>query len=209
MPEPISIPELTFDAQGLIPAIVQDWLSGEVLMMAFMNDESVRLTVESGRTWFWSRSRQKLWNKGETSGHFQFVKSLRYDCDQDCLLVLVEQRGAACHTNERTCFYRSMDGEPLKPAVYETLARLYELINERKRLMPPGSYTTSLFEKGTDTILKKVGEESAELIVAAKGGEREEITYEAADLFYHVGVLLAKADLPLTDVLEELLKRWK
>lgn len=209
MPEPISITELTFDAQGLIPAIVQDWLSGEVLMMAFMNDESVRLTVESGRTWFWSRSRQKLWNKGETSGHFQFVKSLRYDCDQDCLLVLVEQRGAACHTNERTCFYRSMDGEPLKPAVYEALVRLYELINERKRLMPPGSYTTSLFEKGTDTILKKVGEESAELIVAAKGGEREEITYEAADLFYHVGVLLAKADLPLTDVLEELLKRWK
>jgi len=209
LPEPISITELTFDAQGLIPAIVQDWLSGEVLMMAFMNDESVRLTVESGRTWFWSRSRQKLWNKGETSGHFQFVKSLRYDCDQDCLLVLVEQRGAACHTNERTCFYRSMDGEPLKPAVYEALVRLYELINERKRLMPPGSYTTSLFEKGTDTILKKVGEESAELIVAAKGGEREEITYEAADLFYHVGVLLAKADLPLTDVLEELLKRWK
>lgn len=209
MPEPISIPELTYDAQGLIPAIVQDWLSGEVLMMAFMNDESVRLTVESGRTWFWSRSRQKLWNKGETSGHFQFVKSLRYDCDQDCLLVLVEQRGAACHTNERTCFYRSLDGEPLKPAVYETLARLYELINERKRLMPPGSYTTSLFEKGTDTILKKVGEESAELIVAAKGGEREEITYEAADLFYHVGVLLAKADLPFTDVLEELLERWK
>lgn len=209
MPEPISIPELTYDAQGLIPAIVQDWLSGEVLMMAFMNDESLRLTIESGRTWFWSRSRQKLWNKGETSGHFQFVKSLRYDCDQDCLLVLVEQRGAACHTNERTCFYRSMDGEPLKPAVYETLARLYELINERKRLMPPGSYTTSLFEKGTDTILKKVGEESAELIVAAKGGEREEITYEAADLFYHVGVLLAKADLPFTDVLEELLERWK
>ncbi|MHB8160039.1 MAG: bifunctional phosphoribosyl-AMP cyclohydrolase/phosphoribosyl-ATP diphosphatase HisIE [Thermoleophilia bacterium] len=209
MPEPIAIPELTFDAQGLIPAIVQDWLSGEVLMMAFMNDESVRLTVESGRTWFWSRSRRKLWNKGETSGHFQFVKSLRYDCDQDCLLVLVEQRGAACHTNERTCFYRSLDGEPLKPAVYEALVRLYELINERKRLMPPGSYTTSLFEKGTDTILKKVGEESAELIVAAKGGEREEITYEAADLFYHVGVLLAKADVPLTDVLEELLKRWK
>lgn len=209
MQEPITIPELTFDAKGLIPAIVQDWLSGEVLMMAFMNDESVRLTVESGRTWFWSRSRQKLWNKGETSGHFQFVKSLRYDCDQDCLLVLVEQRGAACHTNERTCFYRSLDGEALKPAVYEALVRLYELINERKRLMPPGSYTTSLFEKGTDTILKKVGEESAELIVAAKGGDREEITYEAADLFYHVGVLLAKADVPLTDVFEELLKRWK
>ncbi|MHB8792426.1 MAG: bifunctional phosphoribosyl-AMP cyclohydrolase/phosphoribosyl-ATP diphosphatase HisIE [Thermoleophilia bacterium] len=208
-PASVPIPELTYDAKGLIPAIVQDWLSGEVLMMAYMNEESVRLTVETGRTWFWSRSRSELWNKGATSGHFQFVKSMRYDCDQDCLLVLAEQRGAACHTNEHTCFYRSIDGEPLKPAVFEAISRLYTLVGERKRLMPPGSYTTSLFEKGTDTILKKVGEESSELIVAAKGGERDEIVYEAADLFYHVGVLLSKADVPLTDVLEELLKRWK
>ncbi|MHB1362163.1 MAG: bifunctional phosphoribosyl-AMP cyclohydrolase/phosphoribosyl-ATP diphosphatase HisIE [Thermoleophilia bacterium] len=207
--EQTSIPELTFDAQGLIPAIVQDWETGEVLMMAFMNAESLRRTLESGRTWFWSRSRQKLWNKGETSGHFQFVKSVRYDCDLDCLLVMARQHGPACHTNEHTCFHRSIDGALLKPAVFESLSRLYDLINERKRLMPPGSYTTSLFEKGTDTILKKVGEESSELIVAAKGGDREEVVYEAADLLYHVGVLLAKAEVPLTDVYEELLKRWK
>lgn len=209
MPEEIPIPELTFDAAGLIPVIVQDWQTGEVLMMAFMNEEALGRTRDTGRTWFWSRSRQKLWNKGETSGHFQFVKSLRYDCDLDCLLVLADQHGPACHTNEHTCFHRSIDGAPLQPAVFEALSRLYHLIDERKRLMPPGSYTASLFEKGTDTILKKVGEESSELIVAAKGGDRDEVTYEAADLFYHVGVLLAKAEVPLTDVLEELLRRWK
>ena len=209
MAEQTSIPELTFDAQGLIPAIVQDWETGEVLMMAYMNRESLERTLKTGRTWFWSRSRQKLWNKGETSGHFQFVKSVRYDCDLDCLLVMAVQHGPACHTNEHTCFHRSIDGEPLKPAVFETLSRLYDIINERKRLMPPGSYTTSLFEKGNDTILKKVGEESSELIVAAKGGDSDEVTHEAADLFYHMGVLLAKAAVPLTGVFEELLRRWK
>ena len=208
MSEAAPIPELKFDDRGLIPAIIQDHLTGEVLMQAYMNEESLRRTVESGRTWFWSRSRQKLWNKGETSGHFQFVKSIRYDCDVDTLLIFVDQHGPACHTNERTCFYRSFDGVP-RPQVFESLNRLYDLIRERRRLMPPGSYTTSLFEKGTDTILKKVGEEASELIVAAKGGERDEIIYEAADLFYHVGVLLARSDVPLTAVYEELLKRWK
>jgi phosphoribosyl-ATP pyrophosphohydrolase/phosphoribosyl-AMP cyclohydrolase len=207
--EPISTDNLTYDDKGLLPAIVQDWYGGEVLMQAFMNREAVEKTIATGRTWFWSRSRQKLWNKGESSGHFQFVKDIRYDCDIDCLLILVEQRGYACHTNEYTCFHRAADGEPVKPAVFEALTRLYDLIEERKRLMPAGSYTTGLFEKGTDTILKKVGEEASELIVAAKGGDREEITYEAADLLYHVNVLLAKADVPLKDVFEELLNRWK
>lgn len=207
--EPISIEDLTFDKNGLLPAIVQDWFTGEVLMQAFMNSEAVEKTIESGRTWFWSRSRKKLWNKGETSGHFQFVKEIRYDCDIDCLLLLVEQRGHACHTNEHTCFHRVLDGGPLRPALFEAFTKLYELVEERKRLMPPGSYTASLFEKGTDTILKKVGEESSELIVAAKGGDREEITYEAADLLYHLSVLLAMAGVPLTDVYEELLARWK
>jgi phosphoribosyl-ATP pyrophosphohydrolase/phosphoribosyl-AMP cyclohydrolase len=209
MPEPVTSDNLTFDQHGLIPAIVQDWYSGEVLMQAFMNSEAVDKTVETGRTWFWSRSRQKLWNKGETSGHFQFVKDLRYDCDIDCLLVIVEQRGPACHTNEHTCFHRALDGEPLKPALFEAMTRLYDLIEQRRRLLPSGSYTTSLFEKGTDTILKKVGEESAELLVAAKGGDREEIIHEAADLFYHVNVLLAGSDVSLTEVYEELLSRWK
>lgn len=209
MPDADSIPELTFDERGLIPAIIQDYRSGEVLMQAYMNQEALSRTLETGRTWFWSRSRQQLWNKGETSGHFQFVKAIRYDCDLDTLVILAEQRGPACHTNEHTCFHRSIDGQPLQPAVFEALSKLYELVQERKRLMPPGSYTTSLFEKGTDTILKKVGEESAELVVAAKGGDRDEVTYEAADLFYHIGVLLAMAEVPLTDVYEELLRRWK
>lgn len=205
----LDISELVFDASGLIPAIVQDWNTGEVLMMAYMNEEALRRTLESGRTWFWSRSRKTFWNKGETSGHFQFVKALRYDCDQDCLLVLADQRGPACHTSEHNCFYRSIDGQPLKPAVFEALSRLNYLIRERKRLMPPGSYTTKLFEKGTDTILKKVGEESSELIVAAKGGDRDEVIYEAADVMYHLSVLLAKSDVQLNEVFEELLKRWK
>lgn len=209
MPEPVSPDNLTYDQNGLLPAIVQDWYSGEVLMQAFMNREAVGKTIETGRTWFWSRSRQQLWNKGETSGHFQFVKDIRYDCDIDCLLLLVEQRGYACHTNEYSCFHRALDGQPLRPAVYEALTRLYQLIEERKRLMPAGSYTTSLFEKGTDTILKKVGEESSELIVAAKGGDRDEIIYEAADLFYHVSVLLAGSGVTLTEICEELLTRWK
>lgn len=209
MTEPVLISGLTFDERGLIPAIVQDHQTGEVLMQAYMNEESLKRTVESGRTWFWSRSRQKLWNKGETSGHFQFVKTLRYDCDLDTLLVLVDQRGPACHTGERTCFHRALDGSELRPAVFEALTKLYALIQERRRLMPPGSYTASLFEKGTDTILKKVGEEASELIVAAKGGERDEVIYEAADLFYHVGVLLAASDVNLNEVCEELLNRWK
>lgn len=178
-------------------------------MMAYMNEESLRRTVESGRTWFYSRSRRQLWNKGETSGHFQFVKGIRYDCDLDTLVVLAEQHGPACHTDEHSCFHRSLDGRRLEPAVFEALTKLYELIRERRRLMPPGSYTTSLFEKGADTILKKVGEEASELIVAAKNGDREEIVRETADLFYHVEVLLALEDVPLGDVFEELLRRWK
>ncbi|RJQ45541.1 MAG: bifunctional phosphoribosyl-AMP cyclohydrolase/phosphoribosyl-ATP diphosphatase HisIE [Gaiellales bacterium] len=209
MSEPISSENLVYDQNGLLPAIVQDWYTGEVLMQAFMNSEAVDRTLQTGRTWFWSRSRQKLWNKGETSGHFQFVKDIRYDCDIDCLLLLVDQRGPACHTNEHTCFHRAMDGNPLKPAVFEALTRLHGLVDERRRLMPAGSYTASLFEKGRDQILKKVGEEASELIVAAKGGDRDEVVYEAADLFYHVSVLLADAGVELTEVYEELLRRWK
>ncbi len=209
MPDLIPIEDLTFDERDLIPAIVQDWFTGEVLMQAYMNRDSLKLTIDTGRTWFWSRSRRKLWNKGETSGHFQFVKSIRYDCDLDTLLILAEQRGVACHTGEHTCFHRSLDGSPLKPAVYETLSRLYDLIEERKRLMPPGSYATSLFEKGTDAILSKVDEEASELIAAAAGGDREEIVYEAADLFYHLEVLMVDRGVTFTEVLEELLSRWK
>lgn len=205
----LSIPDLKFDEHGLIPAVVQDWSSGEVLMVAWMNREALEKTVQSGRTWFWSRSRQQLWNKGETSGHFQEVKSLRYDCDADTLLVLAEQTGNACHTGERSCFYRTLAGEKPQPPLFGVLAELAELVEERREKMPEDSYTTSLFSRGTDTILKKVGEESAELIVAAKGGVRDEVRYEAADLLYHMTVLLAQAEVPLSEVLEELRGRWK
>jgi phosphoribosyl-ATP pyrophosphohydrolase/phosphoribosyl-AMP cyclohydrolase len=205
----VKITELTYDDRGLIPAIVQDSLTGEVLMMAYMNSESLERTVESGRTWFWSRSRRELWNKGATSGNFQTVMDIRYDCDLDCLLVTVEQQGPACHTGEHTCFHRSLDGEELILAPFEALTRLYELVEQRKQQMPSGSYTASLFEKGTDTILKKVGEESSELIVAAKGGEESEITHEAADLLYHLCVLLSSSGVSIIEVYKELLKRWK
>lgn len=203
------IPDLKFDENGLVPAVVQDWFSGDVLMVAWMNGDSLAKTIETGTTWFWSRSRQQLWNKGETSGHTQRVKSIRYDCDADTLLVLAEQTGFACHTGERTCFYRTLEGGQPTPAVFNALAELYELIEERRLEMPEGSYTTSLFAKGTDTILKKVGEEASELIVAAKGGEAAEVRYEAADLLYHMTVLLAQAGVPLAEVLEELRGRWK
>lgn len=209
MPDNFPINDLTFDERGLIPAIIQDWETGEVLMQAWMNKESLKRTIDTGRTWFWSRSREKLWNKGESSGHFQFVKSIRYDCDQDTILVQVEQRGNACHTGEHTCFYRSLDGNPLKPALYETLDRLYRLIGDRKRLMPAGTYTTSLFEKGPGAIMDKVSEEAAELISAARDGNREEVIYEAADLFYHTGVLLAQSGVTMTEVIRELKGRWK
>lgn len=209
MAERIAISDLTYDSKGLIPAIIQEYASGEVLMMAFMNQESLRKTVDSGRTWFWSRSRQELWNKGATSGHFQEVRGISYDCDLDCLLVLVDQSGPACHTDEHTCFHRSLDGVEPKPAAFEALTRLFDLIKGRREQMPDGSYTADLFSKGTDTILKKVGEEASELIVAAKGGKREEVTHEAADLLYHMLVLLAQADVSLGDVQEELLRRWK
>lgn len=203
------IPDLKFDDNGLIPAVVQDWFTGQVLMVAWMNRESVQKTVETGTTWFYSRSRKQLWNKGETSGHVQKVRDIRYDCDSDTLLVLAEQTGSACHTGEYTCFYRTLAGEKPSPALFSALADLSELIEERREQLPPGSYTTSLFEKGTDTILKKVGEEASELIVAAKGGNRDEVRYEAADLFYHVAVLLAHSGVPLAEVLEELRSRWK
>jgi phosphoribosyl-ATP pyrophosphohydrolase/phosphoribosyl-AMP cyclohydrolase len=209
MAEAIAISDLTFDDRGLLPAIVQDWSTGEVLMQAYMNSESLENTIRTGRTWFWSRSRRQLWNKGETSGHFQFVRSIRYDCDLDCLLLLVEQRGPACHTGEHTCFHRSLDGEELKPAAFEVLTRLYELVRQRKQIMPPGSYTTELFRKGPEAVLAKVSEESSELTEAARSGGREEVVREAADLMYHLTVLLAGAGVAIDEVREELLKRWK
>ncbi len=203
---------IKFNEQGLVPAIIQDYKSGQVLMMAYMNSESLQLTLDTGNTWFYSRSRQQLWMKGETSEHIQKVKDIRYDCDQDTLLILVEQQGVACHTGKLSCFYRNQDHYEVEPPVFcsdnkldlAVIEELFDIIRGRKEQMPTGSYTTYLFEKGLDKILKKVGEESAEVIIAAKNEEKAELIYESADLIYHLLVLLVEKGVSISEVLTEL-----
>jgi phosphoribosyl-ATP pyrophosphohydrolase/phosphoribosyl-AMP cyclohydrolase len=207
-----------WDDQGLVPTIVQDAASKEVLMMAYMNEASLKLTIESGETWFWSRSRGELWHKGATSGHIQHVKSLYYDCDGDTLLVKVNQVGPACHTGVYSCFFnevklpsqRSSHSEMSKANTngrFDILAKLEAVIAARDAERPSGAYTTYLFEKGLDKILKKVGEEAAEVIIAAKNKDHEEIRYEASDLIFHLLVLLRERRMPLDDLMEELGRR--
>ncbi|MEK8132560.1 bifunctional phosphoribosyl-AMP cyclohydrolase/phosphoribosyl-ATP diphosphatase HisIE [Paenibacillus filicis] len=208
---------IKWDAHGLVPAIVQDAASKEVLMMAYMNSESLGKTLESGETWFWSRSRSELWHKGATSGHIQKVKSLRYDCDGDTLLVLVDQAGPACHTGSYSCFFHdvklgALAGEQAPEGIKDTvgadrfaiLNTLEATIAQRDAERPEGAYTTYLFEKGVDKILKKVGEESAEVIIAAKNRDPVELRCEASDLIFHLMVLLREQKLPLDHVLQEL-----
>jgi len=201
---------LRFDDKGLIPAVVQDVKSGTVLMVAYMNREALEKTLLEGRTWFYSRSRRCLWAKGETSGHIQKVTAVYYDCDADTLLVQVHQTGAACHEGAFSCFSRLLaaDGEPVSHE-WAALSWLEELVKDRKEKLPPGSYTTYLFEQGLDKILKKVGEETTEVVIAAKGGKEEEIIYETADLFYHLLVLLRQKDIDLKKVWAELAKRHR
>ncbi|MCR9039612.1 bifunctional phosphoribosyl-AMP cyclohydrolase/phosphoribosyl-ATP diphosphatase HisIE [Bacillus sp. L381] len=196
--------ELRFDEAGLIPAIVQDAASKEVLTLAYMNRETYEKTIETKETWFYSRSRQELWHKGATSGNTQKVKAIRYDCDQDALVVLVEPSGPACHKGSYSCF------TPEKANVQDRFGILNELesvIAKRQAEMPDGAYTTYLFREGVDKILKKVGEEAAEVIIAAKNRDHEELKWEAADLLYHLLVLLREQSLPLDDVLAVLAKR--
>ncbi|MFJ7162300.1 bifunctional phosphoribosyl-AMP cyclohydrolase/phosphoribosyl-ATP diphosphatase HisIE [Bacillus safensis] len=200
--------ELTFNEAGLISAIVQDAQSKEVLTLAYMNQESYEKTLETGETWFYSRSRNELWHKGATSGHTQQVISIRYDCDKDALLVLVAPSGPACHTGSYSCF--SEEGVKRLSEEQERFAILNELeqvIAKRQAEMPEGAYTTYLFEKGVDKILKKVGEEASEVIIAAKNRDQEELKWETADLLYHLLVLLREQQLPLDDVLKVLKKR--
>lgn len=211
------IQSIKFDSQGLVPAIVQDAASKEVLMLAYMNIESLQRTLQTGETWFWSRSRNELWNKGATSGNKQKVRSVRYDCDGDTLLVLVEQTGAACHTGKYTCFNEQLpvaeqptaEVSAATPGRFEILSTLESLIASREAERPEGAYTTYLFEKGIDKILKKVGEETAEVIIAAKNKDNNELRYETSDLLFHLLVLLREAKLPLDDVLQELANRHK
>ena len=202
---------IRFDEKGLVPAIVQDAETKEVLTLAYMNQESLTKTLETGETWFFSRSRQELWHKGATSGNTQSVVSVKYDCDQDAVLVLVQPKGPACHTGAVSCFSEGVVTERTTSNLgdYQILQTLEQLIIEREKERPEGAYTTYLFEKGVDKILKKVGEEASEVIIAAKNRDTEELKWEAADLLYHLQVLLVEQGLPFTEVLKTLEERHK
>jgi phosphoribosyl-AMP cyclohydrolase / phosphoribosyl-ATP pyrophosphohydrolase len=202
------------EKSGLIPAIIQDYKTREVLMLAYMNRESLKRSIETGTTWFWSRSRQKLWNKGETSGNYQKIKQVRYDCDGDALLFLVEQIGAACHTGNRSCFYREMDGQvkvklSFREGAPSVVDQLYRVITDRIEQKSEHSYTYSLHRKGLDEILKKVGEESIEVVLAAKHQKKADLVYEIADLVYHLLVLMAEKKIKIEDICQELESRRK
>jgi phosphoribosyl-ATP pyrophosphohydrolase/phosphoribosyl-AMP cyclohydrolase len=199
---------LRFDERGLIPAIIQDAETGTVLMLAYMNPESLTLTLETGQTHFWSRSRNKIWHKGETSANVQDVISVKYDCDSDALLVSVNQHGGACHTGEYSCFFNQLQElHPAGPNLGGVLGKLAGVIRRRKAELPEGSYTAKLFKGGVDRILKKVGEETGEVIIAAKNHSKQEITWEVADLFYHTLVLLEQENVSLFDIASELDRR--
>ena len=199
------IDTLKFDSNGLIPAIVVDAISGKVLTLAYMNRESLQISMEKGLTCFWSRSRQKLWLKGETSGNYQHIVSITADCDGDALVVKVEKDGPACHKGTDSCFTHPVwDSEELHEFSYE---QLLELLIGRKEEKKEGSYTTYLFEKGLDKILKKVGEECTEVIIAAKANDRAETIYEISDLVYHVMVLMIQQGISLEDIHRELASR--
>ena len=201
----LSIDQLKFDDRGLIPAIVADAGSGRVLTLAYMNRESLEITMREGRTCFWSRSRQTLWRKGETSGNVQYVADITADCDRDALLVRVNKTGPACHLGADSCFNdKVFVGEAAEPF---SVKGLYALLEGRRRDKPEGSYTTYLFEKGLDKILKKVGEECTEVIVAGKGADRAETIYEIADLMYHVMVLMVEMGISVEEVMAELASR--
>ena len=201
----INIDELKFDAQGLIPAIVVDAISKQVLTLAYMNRESLQISLEKELTCFWSRSRQQLWLKGETSGNYQHIVSITADCDNDALVVVVEKDGPACHTGTDSCFTHPVyQSEELHEF---SLEGLYDLLVGRKTDLPEGSYTTYLFQKGIDKILKKVGEECTEVIIAGKADDKAETIYELADLAYHAMVLMVQMGISVEDVHRELASR--
>jgi phosphoribosyl-AMP cyclohydrolase / phosphoribosyl-ATP pyrophosphohydrolase len=201
----LDISELKFDGNGLIPAIVIEAGTHEMLMLAYMNEESLRISIETGKTCFWSRSRQELWTKGETSGNYQHIVSITADCDCDSLKIVVQKDGPACHTGSETCFFNPIyQSETLSDF---TMEGLMELIRTRKTNPQEGSYTSYLFEKGIDKILKKVGEESTEVIIAAKDDEPSEVIYEISDLVYHVMVMMIEQGISLEDIHRELASR--
>jgi len=195
---------LKYDENGLIPAIIVDADDGAVLMLAYMNAESLNISMNEGITCFWSRSRKELWRKGETSGNIQHIISIKADCDMDALTVTVKKDGPACHTGAESCFFENLYGDTSEPF---SLEKLYQIIEDRRINRKPGSYTTYLFEKGVDKILKKLGEESTEVIIAGKAGDKAETIYELADLAYHAMVLMAEMGITPADVKRELASR--
>jgi phosphoribosyl-ATP pyrophosphohydrolase/phosphoribosyl-AMP cyclohydrolase len=195
---------LTFDANGLIPAIIQDTLTGRVLMLGWMNEESLRRTRESGEVWFWSRSRQELWHKGATSGNVLRVRELRADCDADALLVRAEPAGPTCHTGRESCFWQGLDGNVLQPPPSGFLDELEGIVASRRIATPDESYTARLFEKGRFKIAQKVGEEGLETAMAGVAQDNDRLIDESADLIFHLLVLLNERDIPLRDVLRRL-----
>lgn len=204
----VPVEKIRYDDRGLVPAIVQDYLDGTVLMMAWMNQESLQKSLETGETWFWSRSRENLWHKGATSGHLQKIRSIRYDCDSDALLIGVEQLGdIACHTGERSCFHQ-VDGTITAPPA-DTLSQLFQVICDRRDNPSESSYTCKLFAGGDNKILKKIGEESAEVVMACKDDEPDAIAGEVADLLYHTLVALAHHRVDLKAVFRKLQERRK
>ena len=208
-----SIEEIRFDEKGLVPVVVQDANTRVVLTLAYMTPASLKRTLETKETWFWSRSRASLWHKGETSGHTQRVTEILVDCDHDALTILVETNGPACHTGKPSCFHNTLLGadhaREESSDLGEVLNDLYALVESRKRERPKGSYTTYLFEHGLDKILKKVGEESSETIIAAKNEDLTAFSRETSDLLYHLIVLLVERGVPLNNIRDELLSRGK
>ena len=205
-----ALARVTFGADGLLPAVVQDATSGRLLTLAYMNRESLAKTIETGQTWFWSRSRGELWNKGATSGHVQDVRSLRLDCDADALLVLVDQTGAACHTGAESCFFDLVDGDDASAGreTFATLADLERTIAERAEAADTeASYTAHLLAKGIDSVCKKVGEEATEVAIAAKGAEHDRVVEESADLLFHLAVLWRATGVRLDEVSQVLADR--
>jgi phosphoribosyl-AMP cyclohydrolase / phosphoribosyl-ATP pyrophosphohydrolase len=207
----MDLSSLRFNEQELIPAVVQDVATGQVLMLAYVNREALQKTLATGIAHYWSRSRAKLWQKGETSGHIQHVRDIRYDCDADTLLMRVEQVGVACHTGQRSCFFRSLVESPQladQQGSEALLSRIYEAILERKQRPPQESYVASLMARGQDQVLKKIVEEAAEVVMASKDGQPQAIVHEVADLWFHSIVALGWHSIPPQEVIEELQRRF-
>lgn len=203
--------QLKFNQEGLIPVIAQDYRTGEIRMFAWANEEAIRKTIETGYVHYYSRSRKAIWKKGESSGELQRVVEIRVDCDEDVLLYIVlQEKNRACHTGERNCFFRDLEGKKVKRVLpFETLQRLQEIIQQRLEEMPENSYTVKLFKEGEDRILQKFGEEAIETLIALKRGMPEEIRAEASDMFYHLLLMLTVRNIGIEEVLEELASRIK